>query len=70
MTIKETKTSKFNDVTNENIYNYIMNDFLNIRDELKDMDGMVNMNRTQLKRIAAKRETMKRIIAYYKDGRY
>lgn len=70
MTIKETKTSKFNDVTNENIYNYIMNDFLNIRDELKDMDGMVNMNRTQLKRIAAKMETMKRIIAYYKDGRY
>jgi hypothetical protein len=57
-------------VTNENIYNYIMNDFLNIRDELKDMDGMVNMNRTQLKRIAAKMETMKRIIAYYKDGRY
>lgn len=70
MTIKETKTSKFNDVTNENIYSYIMNDFLNIRDELKDMDGMVNMNRTQLKRIAAKMETMKRIIAYYKDGRY
>lgn len=70
MTIKETKASKFNDVTSANIYNYITDDFHNIQEGLLDKDGMINMDRTQLKRIAAMMETIKRLIAYYKDGRY
>lgn len=70
MTIKETKASEFNDVTSDAIYYYIVNDLLEIREDLLDKDGMISINRAQLKRIAAKTRTIKRLIAYYKDGRY